>query len=37
MQHIIISAFLAFIITYFAIPVIIQIAKSKKLFDEPDE
>ncbi len=37
MQNIIISAFLAFIITYFAIPVIIQIAKSKKLFDEPDE
>ena len=37
MQHIIISGFLAFIITYFAIPVIIQIAKSKKLFDEPDE
>ena len=37
MQHIIISAFLAFIITYFAIPVIIEIAKSKKLFDEPDE
>lgn len=37
MQHIILSAVLAFIITFFAIPVIIQIAKSKKLFDEPDE
>ncbi|MFN0083724.1 MAG: glycosyltransferase family 4 protein [Ferruginibacter sp.] len=37
MQHILLSAFLAFIITFFAIPVIIQIAKSKKLFDEPDE
>ena len=37
MQHIILSAFTAFIITFFAIPVIIQIAKSKKLFDEPDE
>ncbi|MEJ7609814.1 MAG: MraY family glycosyltransferase [Ferruginibacter sp.] len=37
MQHIILSAVLAFIITFFAIPVIIQIAKSKKLYDEPDE
>src|SRR6476660_7538883 len=37
MQNIILSAVLAFIITFFAIPVIIQIAKSKKLFDEPDE
>ena len=37
MQHIILSSVLAFIITFFAIPVIIQIAKSKKLFDEPDE
>ena len=37
MQHIILSAVLAFAITFFAIPVIIQIAKSKKLFDEPDE
>ena len=37
MQHIILSAITAFIITFFAIPVIIQIAKSKKLFDEPDE
>ena len=37
MQHIILSSVLAFIITFFAIPVIIKIAKSKKLFDEPDE
>ena len=37
MEHIILSAVLAFIITFFAIPVIIQIAKSKKLYDEPDE
>lgn len=37
MQHIILSAITAFIITFFAIPVIIEIAKSKKLFDEPDE
>ncbi len=37
MQYIILSSILAFIITFFAIPVIIQIAKTKKLFDEPDE
>lgn len=37
MDNIILSAVLAFLITYFAIPVIIQIAKDKKLFDEPDE
>lgn len=37
MDNIILSALLAFLITFFAIPVIIQIAKSKKLFDEPDE
>lgn len=37
MQHIILSAVIAFVITFFAIPVIIQIAKSKKLYDEPDE
>ena len=37
MDNIILSTALAFIITFFAIPVIIQIAKSKKLFDEPDE
>jgi UDP-GlcNAc:undecaprenyl-phosphate/decaprenyl-phosphate GlcNAc-1-phosphate transferase len=37
MQYIILSAILSFIITYFAIPVIIEIAQKKKLFDEPDE
>ncbi len=37
MQYILLSAFLAFLITFFAIPVVIQIAKSKKLYDEPDE
>jgi UDP-GlcNAc:undecaprenyl-phosphate GlcNAc-1-phosphate transferase len=37
MDNILLSAALAFIITFFAIPVIIQIAKAKKLFDEPDE
>jgi UDP-GlcNAc:undecaprenyl-phosphate/decaprenyl-phosphate GlcNAc-1-phosphate transferase len=37
MQYIILSAIVAFVITFFAIPVIINIAKSKKLFDEPDE
>ncbi|RYY69078.1 MAG: undecaprenyl/decaprenyl-phosphate alpha-N-acetylglucosaminyl 1-phosphate transferase, partial [Chitinophagaceae bacterium] len=37
MYNILLSAALAFIITFFAIPVIIQIAKDKKLFDEPDE
>lgn len=37
MDKISLSAALAFLITFFAIPVIIQITKSKKLFDEPDE
>jgi UDP-GlcNAc:undecaprenyl-phosphate/decaprenyl-phosphate GlcNAc-1-phosphate transferase len=37
MNNIFLSAGLAFLITYFAIPVIIQIAKEKRLFDEPDE
>lgn len=37
MYNILLSAALAFIVTFFAIPVIIQIAKAKKLFDEPDE
>ena len=31
------SGGLAFLITFFAIRVIIQVAKDKKLFDEPDE
>lgn len=37
MVYIFLSAALAFLITFFAIPVIIQVAKDKKLFDEPDE
>lgn len=37
MNNILLSSGLAFIITFFAIPVIIQVAKDKKLFDEPDE
>ena len=37
MANILLSGILAFIITFFSIPVIIQVAKSKKLFDEPDE
>ncbi|MEO6404179.1 MAG: MraY family glycosyltransferase [Ferruginibacter sp.] len=37
MDNILLSAALAFMITFFAIPVIIQVAKNKKLFDEPDE
>ncbi len=37
MDNILLSAALAFLITFFAIPVIIQVAKDKKLFDEPDE
>lgn len=37
MNNILLSGGLAFLITFFAIPVIIQIAKDKKLFDEPDE
>ena len=37
MNYILLSSGLAFFITFFAIPVIIQVAKDKKLFDEPDE
>lgn len=37
MYNIIISFGLAFLVTFFGIPIIIQIAKDKKLFDEPDE
>lgn len=37
MDNILLSAALAFLVTFFAIPVIIQVAKDKKLFDEPDE
>lgn len=37
MDNILISAALSFLITFFAIPVIIQVARQKKMFDEPDE
>lgn len=37
MDKILLSGGLAFLITYFAIPIIIRVAKEKKLFDEPDE
>ncbi len=37
MDNIFLSGGLAFLISFFAIPVIIQVAVSKKLFDEPDE
>ncbi len=37
MDNILASGTLAFLITFFAIPIIIQVARRKKLFDEPDE
>jgi UDP-GlcNAc:undecaprenyl-phosphate GlcNAc-1-phosphate transferase len=37
MDNILLSGGLAFLITFFSIPVIIEVAKTKKLFDEPDE
>jgi len=37
MSNILFSSTLAFLITFFAIPVIIQVAREKKMFDEPDE
>lgn len=37
MDNVILSGGLAFLITYFAIPVIIEVATYKKLYDEPDE
>jgi UDP-N-acetylmuramyl pentapeptide phosphotransferase/UDP-N-acetylglucosamine-1-phosphate transferase len=37
MDKLLLSGGLSFLITFFAIPVIIQVAKDKKLFDEPDE
>ncbi|CAN5300880.1 MraY family glycosyltransferase [soil metagenome] len=37
MDNIFLSSGLAFLITLFSIPIIIEIAKIKKLFDEPDE
>lgn len=37
MNNIFLSGGLAFMITFFSIPVIIEVAKNKKLFDEPGE
>ncbi len=37
MNNILLSGGLAFLITFFSIPVIIEVAKEKKFFDEPDE
>ena len=37
MHYLILSSALAFIITFLCIPVIIEIANKKQLFDEPDE
>ncbi|MEO6187844.1 MAG: MraY family glycosyltransferase [Ginsengibacter sp.] len=37
MDNILLSGGLAFLITFFSIPVIIEVAKEKKFFDEPDE
>jgi UDP-GlcNAc:undecaprenyl-phosphate/decaprenyl-phosphate GlcNAc-1-phosphate transferase len=37
MDHILIGVSIAFIITFYAIPVIIRVADIKKLYDEPDE
>lgn len=37
MDNILLSGGLAFLITFFSIPVIIEVAKNKKLFDEPEE
>ena len=37
MDNILLSFAFAFMITFFAIPIIIEVARRKKLFDEPDE
>ncbi len=37
MDKILLSSTFAFLVTFFAIPVIIEVARRKKLFDEPDE
>ncbi len=37
MYNVIFSGGLGFIITFFSIPIIIQVARQKKMFDEPDE
>lgn len=36
MNYIFLSSCISFFITFFSIPIIIQVAKEKKLFDEPD-
>jgi UDP-GlcNAc:undecaprenyl-phosphate GlcNAc-1-phosphate transferase len=36
MEQIIIGGIIAFLITFYVIPVIIKVAKAKKLYDEPD-
>ena len=37
MDNILFSGVVSFLITFFAIPVIIQVARERKMFDEPDE
>ncbi len=37
MENVIIATILSFVITYFAIPVLIRVAELKHLYDEPDE
>ena len=37
MDNILFSGVVSFIVTFFAIPVIIQVARERKMFDEPDE
>lgn len=37
MENVIIATVLSFVITYFAIPVLIKVAELKHLYDEPDE
>lgn len=37
MDNILLSSALAFLITFFSIPVIIKVTKERKLYDEPDE
>src|SRR5687768_17429691 len=37
MEQIIIGGVLAFLATFYAIPIIIKVAEQKKLYDEPDD
>lgn len=37
MENVLIATVLSFVITYFAIPVLIRVAELKNLYDEPDE